>query len=361
MASARKYFNNLSVAQKDIRDLRELIPMSIFEDVEFTKYVTLRKVQNGDPVGLIGDMDAVGIAGAGCDPTYAESGIANAQKRWALGDWQIPIKICYDALEGTIAEWQLKSGTEVADLTSTEFMSYIIRPALERAMRQMIWRIGWFGDTSAALIANGGVITAGTDVELFKAADGFWKKLFAIGTASANQVTPIAANTAQSGGAITTAAQKAAMLTPGVATAVFDAMLMDADSRITANSESVILCTKALADALTLDVKATYKTIMPWENVFEGVKVAEYGGYKVVAVSIWDRIINAYENASTYLNKPYRAVFADPKNLQVGTNANDLISDLDVWFDHKERRNYIYATGKIGTMVLEDAMVHLAY
>lgn len=361
MASARKYFNNLSVAQKDIRDLRELIPMSIFEDVEFTKYVTLRKVQNGDPVGLIGDMDAVGIAGAGCDPTYAESGIANAQKRWALGDWQIPIKICYDALEGTIAEWQLKSGTEVADLTSTEFMSYIIRPALERAMRQMIWRIGWFGDTSAALIANGGVITAGTDVELFKATDGFWKKLFAIGTASANQVTPIAANTAQSGGAITTAAQKAAMLTPGAAIAVFDAMLMDADSRITANGDSVILCTKALADALTLDVKATYKQIMPWENVFEGVKVAEYGGYKVVAVSIWDRIINAYENASTYLNKPYRAVFADPKNLQVGTNANDLISDLDVWFDHKERRNYIYATGKIGTMVLEDAMVHLAY
>ena len=24
-------------------------------------------------------------------------------------------------------------------------------------------------------------------------------------------------------------------------------------------------------------------------------------------------------------------------------------------------RNYIYATGKIGTMVLEDSMVHLAY
>ena len=228
-------------------------------------------------------------------------------------------------------------------------------------MRQMIWRIGWFGDTSAALIANGGVITAGTDVNLFKATDGFWKKLFAIGTAAANQVTPIAANTAQSGGAITSAAQKAAILTPGVATAIFDAMLMDADSRITANSDSVILCMKALADALTYDVKVTYKTIMPWENVFEGVKVAEYGGYKVVAISIWDRIINAYENASTYLNKPYRAVFADPKNLQVGTNANDLISDLDVWFDHKERRNYIYATGKIGTMVLEDALVHLAY
>ena len=32
MASTNKFFTNLSVAQKDIRDLRELIPMSIFQD-----------------------------------------------------------------------------------------------------------------------------------------------------------------------------------------------------------------------------------------------------------------------------------------------------------------------------------------
>ena len=363
MASLRKYFSNLSVAQKDIRDLRELIPMSIYQDEDFNKFVTLRKVLNGDPVGLIGDMDAVGTAGAGCDPTYVETGIANAQKRWSLGDWEIPIKICYDALQGTIAEWQLKSGTDVADLTGTEFMAYILRPALERAMRQMIWRIAWFGDTSADTITNGGALTNGTDVNLFKATDGFWKKLFAIGTANAAQLTAIAANTATSGSpaAINTAAQKAAILTQGVATGIFDSIIMDADSRITANPDSIILCTKALADALTYDVKKVHNLIMPWETVFEGVKVTEYGGYKIASISIWDRIIQTYENNTTYVTKPYRAVFADLKNLQVGTNANDLISELDVWFDHKERRNYIYATGKIGTMVLEDSMVHLAY
>ena len=357
------WFSNLSVAQKDIRDLKELIPMSLFQDEDFNKYVTLRKVQNGDPVGLIGDLDDVGIAGAGCDPTYADTGIANAQKRWALGDWEIPIKICYEALKGTIAEYQLKSGTEVADLTSTEFMSYILRPALERAIRQMIWRMGWFGDTAADNIASGGIITAGVDKKLFKACDGFWKKLYAIGTANAAQLTAIAANTATSGSpaVINTAAQKAAILTQGVATGIFDSILMDADPRITADGDAVILCTKALADALTYDVKKSNNLIMPWEKIFDGVKVGEYGGVKVVAISIWDRMINAYENTGTYANKPYRAVYTNVKNLQVGTNADSLISDLDVWFDHKERRNYIYATGKIGTMVLEDALVHLAY
>ena len=228
-------------------------------------------------------------------------------------------------------------------------------------MRKMIWRIGWFGDTAAANIAGGGVITAGVNVNLFKTTDGFWKKLFAIGTADASQVTAIAANTAEENSAITSAAQKAAIMASGVATGIFDNLIMDADSRITANSDSIILCTKALADALTHDVKVQYKTIMPWENVFEGVKVAEYGGYKIAAISIWDRMIQAYENASTYVNKPYRAVFADTKNLQVGTNANGLISDLDVWFDKKERRNYIYATGKIDANLLDETLFHAAY
>lgn len=361
--SVQKYFTNLSVAQKDIRDLRELIPMSIFADEDFNKFVTLRKVQNGDPVGLVGELNDVGVAGAGCEPTYAEAGVANAQKRWALGDWQIPIKICYEALVGTIAEWQLKTGTDVQDLTSTEFMTYIIRPALEAAIKRMIWRIAWFGDTSAAVIASGGVLTAGTDPNLFKVTDGFWKKLFAIGTANANQKTAIAANTATEGSpaVITTAAQKAAIYTSGVATGIFDSMLRDADTRITANGDTVILVTKALADALTWDIKDKYKVIMPWEKVFDGVKVAEYDGVKVVQLSVWDRIINTYENASTYVNKPFRAVMTDIKNLHVGTNADSLISDLDVWFEKKERMNYIYATGKIGTMVLEDYMVHLAY
>ena len=360
-----KFFNNIEVSEKDIRDLRELIPMSIFQDEDFNKFVTLRKVQNGDPVGLIGDLDAVGIAGAGCDPTYAETGIANAQKRWELGDWEIPLKICYEDLQGTIAEWSLKTGTPVADLTGTDFMTYILRPALERAMRQMIWRFGWFGDTEAQNITDGGSLTDGTDPDLFKTCDGFWKQLFAIGTANDAQLTAIAANTAKEtvGGTqvITTAAQKAAILTQGAATDIFDAIIMDADSRITASSDSIILCTKALADALTYDVKKVHHQIMPWEAVFEGVKVSEYGGYKIAAISIWDRILQTYENTGPAVNMPYRAVFVNPKNLQVGTNASDLISELDVWFDHKERRNYIYATGKIGTMILEDEMVHLAY
>ena len=136
---------------------------------------------------------------------------------------------------------------------------------------------------------------------------------------------------------------------------------MDADSRISADSGAVILLTKGLADALTYDIKKCYTQIMPWKTIFDGLDVATYNGVTLARVSIWDRMIAAYENTGTKLNKPYRAVYANINQLQVGTDADGLISDLDIWFDKKERRNYIYSTGRIGTQILEDDMFQAAY
>lgn len=95
-----KWFENISVNPKDVTDLKELIPLSIDQDEDFQKYTSLKKVKNGDPVAFLGEGDDVGVAGSGCDPVYEEYGVANSQKRWELGDWQIPLKICYESLQG---------------------------------------------------------------------------------------------------------------------------------------------------------------------------------------------------------------------------------------------------------------------
>lgn len=351
-----KWFENISVNPKDVTDLKELIPLSIDQDEEYQRFTALKKVKNGDPVAFLGEGDDVGIAGSGCDPTYQEYGVANSQKRWELGDWQIPLKICYESLQGTIAEYTLHTGTPVGDLTTTEFMTYILRPALERQMKRMIWRFGWFGNKGAENISEGGTLTTGTNKELFTTCDGLFKRIFAQCTANEKQLTAIVANEAA-----TLKEQKAAMLKQGVATDLMDTMLMDADSRITSDSSAVILMTKAMADALTWDMKKTYHDIMPWETIFNGLDVATYNSVTIARVSLWDRMINAYENTGEKLNKPYRVVYANINQLQTATDADGLISDLDIWFDKKERRNYIYSTGRIGTQILEDDMFHAAY
>lgn len=350
----KKQLENMTLQPENLDSIKSAIQETFFKDEDFSSFVNIMKVKNDDPIALIGEMEMVGKKGGGCDPTYEEKGIANSQKRWELGEWEIPIKICYEALKGSIGEYSLKTGTAIGDLTSTDFMT-IYTDALQRAMQQMIWRFGWFGDKTAALAgSDGGKLTAGSDVNMFNVCDGLFKRIFTA-TASKNHTT-IAANSET-----TAAAQVSALRKKGAATTAVDTILMDVDTRIIDDSDAVLLMTRSLADALTYDIKQTYHDIMPWEKVFDGFDVATYNGVKIARVGIWDRMINAYEKGETTVNLPHRAVFCNPKHLMVGTDADALISDLDIFFDQKERRNYIYATGKIGTALLEENMIHAAY
>lgn len=350
----KKQLENLKLEPENLASIKDAVQETFYNDEDFSSFVNIMKVKNDDPIALIGEMEMVGKKGGGCDPTYEEKGIANSQKRWELGQWEIPIKICYEALKGSIAEYSLKTGTAIGDLTSTDFMT-IYTDALQRAMQQMIWRFGWFGDKAAALAGSGGgKLTAGSDVSMFNVCDGLFKRIFTA-TATKNH-TAIAANSKA-----TAAEQISELRKSGAATTLVDTILMDADTRIVDDSDAVLLMTRSLADALTYDLKKTYHDIMPWEKLFDGFEVATYNGVKIARVGIWDRMIKAYEKGEATINLPHRAVFCNPKHLMIGTDADNLISDLDIWFDKKERRNYLYATGKIGTALLEEDMIHAAY
>lgn len=350
-----KLFDKFVLSPENLEGIRAAIQETLYGDENFNQYVTIAKVKEGDPIALIGDLEMVGKAGSGCDPDYEEKGIANSMKRWELGDWQIPIKMCYESVKGTVAEYSLNTGTAIGDLTNTDIMA-IYTQALVRAMQQMIWRFGWFGDKAAKNVTGGGKITDGVSTDLFTTCDGLFKRIFAICTANESQHTAIEAN-----GKTSIAEQKSTMLTKGKATDLVDKILMDADSRIIDDSGAVLMMTRGLADALTYDIKRTHNLIMPWEKVFDGFDVANYNGVTIARISIWDRLIQANEKGSATVNLPYRAVFANPKQLLVGTPQDSLISELDIWFSKKERRNYIYSAGKIGTAILEEKLVHAAY
>ncbi len=349
----KQQLENLKLEPENLASIKDAVQETFYNDEDFSSFVNIQKVKEKDPIALLGEMELVGKKGGGCDPTYEEKGIANSQKRWEFGQWETPVKICYEAIKGTIGEYSLKTGTAIGDLTSTDFMA-IYADALQRAMEQMIWRFGWLGDKEAALAGEGGgKLTAGLDVSNFNVCDGLFKRIF---TATATKHTAIAANSET-----TAALQISALRKSGAATTLVDTILMDADTRIVDDSDAVLLMTRSLADALTYDLKKTYHDIMPWEKLFDGFEVATYNGVKIARVGIWDRMIKAYEKGEATINLPHRAVFCNPKHLMIGTDADNLISDLDIWFDKKERRNYLYATGKIGTALLEEDMIHAAY
>lgn len=350
-----KYFQNIPLQPENIESLRDAVIKKVLDDEDLRRVVTIKRVRSGEPLAIIGEMDAVGHAGAGCNPTYEEIGIANSVQRWALGAWEIALKICYENLEDTIAEYSLRTGTAIGDLTGTDFMA-VYMELLVTQVRRMLWRLIWFGDTAADNISDGGVITNGVDPTLMTANDGLWKRLFAIATAAPAQRTVISANAAAS-----YAAQKSAMLAAGYATSLVDTILLDASSRVNANGTATLFVNKKFADYLAHDVKVTYKNNLPFERIFDGFYIGYYDGVQIGAIETWDYMIDTYENTSAKWNLPFRAVLANPNNLLVGVDKENPVDDLDIIFDRVNRMNHVYATGKLDTMVAQSDLVHVAY
>ena len=350
----QQLFDSFKLEPENIESIKTAINLTAYEEQDLSQFTTLTKADDDDPIAFLGNMEDVGKSGSGCDPTYEEKGIANSMKRWKMGDWQIPLKICYESMFGTIAQYAMKQGTDIADLSGTDIMA-IYTMKLQEAIKSMRWRFAFLGDTEAQTVTEGGKITSGLDTDLFDTCDGLWKRIFNICTNSAKQLTEISANKKTS-----TSEQKAAMYADGYASGLLDTMLQDVDSRILDDKDSVLVMTRNLAMALEFDLRGQYKIILPWEKVENGMDTTMYNGIKIARCSVWDRQISAYEKGTTTVNLPYRAIFCNKKQLLVGSPEN-FVDQLDVWFDKKERRNYIYATGKMGTQTLEDDMIHAMY
>lgn len=355
-------WSQFTVDNGAITDLRELLFVTAFQDPDIDLVVkNYTGVRNGAKLGFIDNMGDVGINHSGCDPVYSKINITGIEKTWDLGGWEIPKEICYSELENTIAEDSLNTGTERAFLQDTPYWDIVLMPLLQKAIREMFWRICWFGDKGAQNIADGGQLTAGIDPKLFTMCDGLWKRLQTIIAANPHQQTEVIANTAKDGANITYASQKEAVRQSGYALKLVDALLSDADSRIFDDPEASIIMTNSLFKALRNDVIDHYtRATMPFEQVASGIALSEYDGHQIVVLDIWDRMIKKYEDTGTSLNNPHRAIVCSPNNLFVGTSDRDKIASLSVSFNDKDRKNYIYAASNIGTLVGEDALVQVA-
>lgn len=357
-------FKNFTVDNGAIRDLSELMFLSTFNDPDLEVVCTTETgVYDGKKLGYIDSLGDVGKDASGCSPTYENINVTGIEKTWELGNYQIPLKICYEDLENTIAKYSLNTGTDESEIIGTAYWNDIVIPLLTRAMKEMLWRIAWFGDKDAKNIADGGLLKAGINTDRFTMADGFWKRLKAITTANEHQLTSIAANTTKDSSStpnVTYASQKAAIRGEGVAVGIVDTMLSDADSRIFDKPDHAIFMTNSLFKALRNDVKRLHNLQLELNMVTSGIQLSMYDGHPVVVCDIWDRMIKKYEDNGTSLNCPHRALVTSASNLFIGTPDTDAIAKTDITFDHVTRLNHIFAASKIGTLIGEDDLVQVA-
>lgn len=355
---AKLDFSKLTPDNGAVRELSELIFKMVLGADALGKYLNVMpNVVSGSRLGFVGEFGMVGKAGQGCNPTYGNTTIDAEEKVWDLKEWEIAEGICYTDLESTIAKYALNTGTNRADVTSTQYMADIIEPRLELAAKKMLLRLAWFGDKNANTTDAGGILKTGVDKAFFNVTDGLWKRLFALGTANPERVTTITANAKT-----TKSEQKAAFKVNGYATGLMDAILEDAPMLLRQAEGQVVFITQSFKDALDADIKKNNKgSELQWQSIFDGIQETNYNGITVVVLPYWDEIIQGYEGTNDAWNKPYRAVYTTVDNLLVGIESQSELADLQVWFEKKDQMNYILAKDKLGTLIGQDNLVQLAY
>ena len=365
MASTGINWNNFVLNNDGIKDFQELIPLATLEGGDISQFITdVPNTYNGDKLDGIGQFAEVGLAGGTtCAPTFNSSQARSVEKTWVLGEWEIPEKICYKDVDGTAARYGLNAGTEIADISGT-VIERIITPLMLKSLKRMYWRLAWFGDLAAANIADGGKITDGLNIELFKTNDGFFKKFNALAAATPARLTNIAANEQ-----VTYALQ---MSTLTNAVEILDAMIYNAPLELrtvegveladgSVAPTAYIMATQSLCDAYEKQLKGTTAyTELQWQTGIEGLKFFRRGGVDIYAIPIWDKYIQTYEDNGTYWNNPHRALYTTKSNLFSGHPGTNPVSVFDAWFSKDDQDFKMLARDKFGVLILDDTLFQLA-
>lgn len=362
MASTGQYdIKNFTVSNGAITDLKELLFLSILQQGSIHEVLTIKSgVRNGKKIGGIGDFEAVGTSQKICNPTYNGSKLATVENEWKLGNMTIAEQLCADDFVETIAEVALKLGTEVGNLQDTDILNYIIEPKLSEAIQKAVWRYMFIGDVDALHVSDGGNITDTVDVKLVNAIDGIFKRLFlAVPTSANGRYVKIAANyeTCKD-------LQRSKLLGNNVATSILDNLIYGANIKLRQRSDKTIFCTQSLADALARDIAQNNKgSNLHFESLFDGFMLrSSYNGHTILALPIWDEMIQTFEDQGDTFRLPHRAVFASKELLWGGVeSAGELMPNLRIWFENKDNVTYIFGRENMGTTLWEGDLISMAY
>ena len=358
MASTGLDFTNITPTNGAVQELKALIFENVLSADKLGAILNvLPKQKHGSKIGFIGEFGLIGKKGQGCNPKYNQSIISSSEKTWDIQPWSVDESICYEDLEGTIAQLALRKKTQIADLTGTEYLGDIVMPRLELAILKMFLRFAWFGDKAAETVDNGGVLKTGVDKDFFNVTDGLWKRIFAIVAADASRRITIDANTKA-----TISEQKSALWSNGVATGILDKLISDAPLLLRQSEGQTIYITQTIKDALDVDIKRNNKgSELQWQSIFAGIKQSEYNGIPLVVIPFWDEMIQGYEGTEAKWNNPHRAIYTVKDNLLVGLESESELAEIDVWFEKKDQMNYIIAKDKLGTETAQDNLIQVAY
>ena len=355
MAAILDLVSNITFTADEVRDLNSLFVKAVLDAPALNQFHTFETgIVNDKQIGIVpGTLGLLLKAAQGCSPTADTVSITATQKKWAPKRQEMLLKQCYTDLASSFLILSRKLGSNVGDLTATDYFTFLT-DMVRRDLSKEILRVAWMSNTAAANVDDSpaGVIKTGVNTDYFTVIDGLFKQLATIYTATAARKTAISANAEA-----TYALQKSQFTT----TAAFNALnsvVDDAPTLLKLQPDRFLLCTQSVMDKAKRYMQGV-NIAFDITNTIEGLQLAKWDGWDLIAVPLWDEWIMAYEDNGTKYNNPHRIVAATKSNLKIGMEGTSLFDTVNIWYDKTTKYNYIDVIDSFDAKILMDELIQV--
>lgn len=307
-------------------------------------------IQMKTQIPIFGLLGAVGKASSGCTPNSSDEKVNLTEKYYdpALIDFRLTH--CQNDVSQLFKLWKK---SRVANKTWEEvdnaMMAFLADRTVDAAY-EAILRISSFGDKNAALVANGGYITAGKDIAFLTMINGLWQQIFADAT--------IKRYTIPENAEATEAAQLA--LDPSRAANVFRYLYSNIDSRAHTVGGLVYQVTRSLTNNWEdyLEDKSLGFTLQVAED---GKREFRYRGIPIIIRDDWDKNIREWNDLGDTLLYPHRAILTPIGNIPIATSDEGSMTSLDAFYDKVTKSHYVDVAFYLDTVLLQSELIAVAY
>ena len=142
-------FSAFFFTPEQIRNINELVYEGIAKLPELSELHTMYDgIVYDKEIGFLTGGGLVGKAAQGCDPTPQDWSVGSRRVAWTPKSWEIFLDECASDLENTMVVYAMNKGTRVNDLTDTDYMAIVVEVLID-AIKEMFYRLIWFGDSHA--------------------------------------------------------------------------------------------------------------------------------------------------------------------------------------------------------------------
>lgn len=350
-------FSQLTFTSEQVRALGELIRLERVEAGQFSQFHDAHSgIRYDKEIGFYGEAGLVGKLDDGCASDPYQLNIPVKKKVWTPKRFRIFLKECYADLDSTLALYSRRTGTNISDLTGTDYLNLVEKLAGD-AVQKMLWRT-WLMDTDASNVGSGAgseLITAGVDTDFFDIIDGYWKQIEGIVAAAPEQNTVVAANSEA------TKALQFSELTPALAFEYLMDATYDMPVELVKRTDKMGMITRYFANQVKKQFQTTNTHPEAYQATKDGVDILKVNGIEFAIQDDWTEQILAYNDLGANWHLPHRAIITTKDNLAYGITTESGFATFDTFFDKVSDYSFIKMIDEIDVKILQDKLIHVIY